>query len=70
MSVSSILNLLHELNRIILCEPLANIILFHSTSAINSVMNLHKFDILFITYPKLRPFKVKLESFFIDAPIV
>jgi hypothetical protein len=38
MSVSSILNLLHELNKIIL---------FYSTSAINLVMNLHEFNILF-----------------------
>jgi hypothetical protein len=52
MSVSSILNLLYELNKIILCEPLASIILFYSTSAINSIMNLHEFNILFITYPK------------------
>jgi hypothetical protein len=51
MSVSSILNLLHELNKIILCEPLASI-LFYSTSAINSVMNLPEVNILFITYPK------------------
>jgi hypothetical protein len=52
MSVSSILNLLHELNEIILCEPLASIILFYSTSAINSEMKLVEFNILFITYPK------------------
>jgi hypothetical protein len=51
MSVSSILNLLHELNKIILCETLASIILFYSTRAINSVMNLHEFNILLITYP-------------------
>jgi hypothetical protein len=70
MSVSSILNLLHELNKIILCEPLGSIILFYSTNVINSVMNLHVFNILFITYPKRRLFKVKYESFFIDAPIV
>jgi hypothetical protein len=65
MSVSSILNLLHELNKIILCEPLASILLFYSTSAINSVMNIYEFNILFITYQKLRPFKM-----IIDAPIV
>jgi hypothetical protein len=52
MSVSLILNLLHEFDKIILCEPLASIILFYSTSVINSVMNLHKFNILFIKYPK------------------
>jgi hypothetical protein len=65
MNVSSILNLLHELNKIILCGPLASILLFYSTSARNSVMNLHEFNILFITYQKLRPFKM-----IIDAPIV
>jgi hypothetical protein len=39
-----------------------------ASGVINSVMNLHEFNILFITYPKQRPFKVKKESFFIDAP--
>jgi hypothetical protein len=52
MSVSSILNLLNEVNKIILCEPLASMILFYSTSSINSAMNLHEFNILFITYQK------------------
>jgi hypothetical protein len=52
MSVSSILNLLHKLNKIILCEPPVITILSYSTSSINSVMNLHKFNILFITYLK------------------
>jgi hypothetical protein len=52
MSVSSMLNLLHELNKIILCKPLASKIIFSSTSSINSVMNLHEFNILFITYQK------------------
>jgi hypothetical protein len=42
MSVSSILNLLHELNKIILCKPLASILLY-LTSSINSVLNLHEF---------------------------
>ena len=49
MSVGLILNLLNKLNKSILCEPLASI-LFYSTSSINLVMNLHKFNILFITY--------------------
>ena len=31
---------------------LASIILFYSASSINLVMNLHEFNILFITYPK------------------
>jgi hypothetical protein len=60
MSVSAILNILHKLNKIILCEPLASIILFHITCSINSVMNLHEYNILFITYPCI----------FNDAPIV
>jgi hypothetical protein len=67
MSVSSILNLMHELNKIILCESLASIILFYSTSSINLVMNLHEFNILFITHPKQRPFKVKKSVIFTDA---
>jgi hypothetical protein len=50
MSVSLILNLLNELNEIILCEPQASIIVFYSTSAINLVLNLHEFNILFIIY--------------------
>jgi hypothetical protein len=37
----------------------ANKILFYSTSSINSVMNLHEYNILFITYPKLRLFQVQ-----------
>jgi hypothetical protein len=59
MSVSSILNLLHELNKTILCEPLASMLIY-STSAINSVMNLHEFNTKYSIYhtPKLRPFKV------------
>ena len=50
MSVGLILNLLNELNKSILCEPLASIILFYSMSSINLVMNLYEFNILF-TYP-------------------
>jgi hypothetical protein len=45
MSVRLILNLLNELNKI-----MAIIILFNSTSSINSEMNLHEFNMLFITY--------------------
>ena len=37
MNVGLILNLLKELNKSILCVPLARIILFHSTSSINLV---------------------------------
>jgi hypothetical protein len=48
MSVGSILNLLNELNKIILREPLASKILFSSMISINLVMNLHKYNILFI----------------------
>jgi hypothetical protein len=40
---SFILNLLNELNKIILCEPLASIILFYSTNLINLVLNLHEY---------------------------
>ena len=49
MSVGLILNLLNELNKSILCEPLASI-LFYSTSSINLVMNLHEFNVLFIDF--------------------
>jgi hypothetical protein len=52
MSVGSILNLLNELNKYIICEPLASIILFSSTHSIDLVMELHEYDILFIKYPK------------------
>jgi hypothetical protein len=52
MSVGLILNLLKELNKIILCEPLASIILFYSTSSINLALNLHEYNILFIKYIK------------------
>jgi hypothetical protein len=37
----------YQMSNIILCEPLANIILFYSTSSINSEFNLHKYNILF-----------------------
>ena len=42
MSVGLILNLLNKLNKSILCEPVASIILLYSTSSINLVMNLHE----------------------------
>ena len=51
MSVDLILNLLNEMNKSILCEPLAITILLYSTSSINSAMNLHEFNIFFITFP-------------------
>ena len=59
MRVFLILNLLNELRKSILCEPQTSIILFHSTSSINLVMNQHEFNILFITYPKKELFIVK-----------
>ena len=49
MSVALTLNFLNELNNSILCEPLASIILFYSTCSIKSVIDLHEFNILFIT---------------------
>jgi hypothetical protein len=52
MSVGPILNLLDDLDTVILCEPLASKILSYSTSSINSVINLHEYNILFITCPK------------------
>jgi hypothetical protein len=63
MSVSLILNLLHDLNTIILCEPLASIISFYSTSSINSVINLNEFNILLITYPNSDRLKWKKSQF-------
>ena len=51
MSVGVILHLLNELNKRILCKPLVSIKVFYLTSTINLVMNIHDFDILFITYP-------------------
>ena len=44
--------ILNELNESILCEPLANIIhvLFYAKSSINLEINLHEFNVLFITY--------------------
>jgi hypothetical protein len=49
IEVSSILILLNELNKVILCEAS---ILFYSTSSINLVLDLHEYNILFITYPE------------------
>ena len=63
MSVGLMLKLLNELNKSILCEPLARIILFYLTSLINSVMNLHEFNILFITHPKKELLIVKNDHF-------
>jgi hypothetical protein len=63
MSVGLILNLLNELNKIILCEPLSSIILFYSTNSINLELNLHEFNILFITYSKRERFAVKTSLF-------
>ena len=44
----SILNLLNLLNKIISCSPEAHIIYFYSTSSINSVLNIHSFDVLYL----------------------
>jgi hypothetical protein len=53
MSVDLILNLLNELNTIILCEPLASIMLFYSTSLMHLALNLDEYNILlFVTYIK------------------
>ena len=54
MSVGLRLNLLNELNKSIVCEPLASILLLYSMTSINLVLNLHKFNILFITYTTKR----------------
>ena len=56
MSVGLIMILLNELNKSLSCESLASII-FNSMSSINLVMNLHEFDILFITHPPPPPKK-------------
>jgi hypothetical protein len=62
MRVGSILTLLNELNKIILCQPLAILILFYSTSSINLVMNLHEYSIYNIF--KIRTFQSKKEPVF------
>ena len=71
MSVGLILNSLNELNKSILCQPLATIILFYSTRSINLVMNQHEFNILFITYivPQKELFIVKM-IIFTDTPTI
>jgi hypothetical protein len=38
MSIDTILNLMHKLNKIILCDPMASITLFYATSSINLVI--------------------------------
>ena len=67
MSVGEILNLMNELNKSILCEPLESIILFYSTSSINIIMNLHEFNILSITYPQKTLKNCKKILFFTDT---
>ena len=49
MSCHLLLNLLHELANIILCEALPIIISFLPTNVINLVINDNEFEILFIT---------------------
>ena len=54
MSVGFILNLLNKFNKSIL---------FYLTCSINLVMNLHEFNIIFITYPKRNSRIVKKHHF-------
>ena len=49
MSCHLLLNLLHELANMILCEALPSIISFLPMNVINVVINDNKFEILFIT---------------------
>ena len=49
MSSHLLLNLLHELANMILCEALPRIISFLPTNVINLVINDNEFEILFIT---------------------
>ena len=49
MSCHLLLNLLHELANMILCEALPSIISFLPTNVINLVINDNEFEILFIT---------------------
>ena len=49
MSCHLLLNLLHELANMILCEALPSIISFLPTNVINLVINDKEFEILFIT---------------------
>ena len=49
MSCHLLLNLLHELANMILCEALPSIISFLPKNVINLVINDNEFEILFIT---------------------
>ena len=49
MSCHLLLNLLHELANMILCEALPSILSFLPTNVINLVINDNEFEILFIT---------------------
>ena len=49
MSCHLLLNLLHSLANMILCEALPSIISFLPTNVINLVINDNEFEILFIT---------------------
>ena len=49
MSCHLLLNLLHELANMILCEALPSIISFLPTNVIKLVINYNEFEILFIT---------------------
>ena len=49
MSCHLLLNVLHELANMILCEALPSIISFLPTNVINLVINDNEFEILFIT---------------------
>ena len=49
MSCHLLLNLLHELANMILCEAQPSIISFLPTNVINLVINDNEFEILFIT---------------------
>ena len=66
MSVGLILNFLNEFNKSIL---------FYSTNSINLVLNMHKFNILFITYLPQKEFLIVKKtdhkrSFFTDTHIM
>ena len=63
MSVDLILNLLNELNKSILCEPLAIIILFYLMSSKNLEINLYELNILFIIYSQKELLIVKSDHF-------
>jgi hypothetical protein len=63
MSVGSILNIVHKLNKIIhvynIMRALGGQNIFLFNQFINLVMKLHKKNISFITYQKLDPFTIK-----------